>query len=185
MPSPTEGTRWLIDAAFRDEAEWQEAIARAGGPETAVEMMRTIVADMGLQEKRRAAELGAIDREHAPGFYADQKRLYLQWERSMIPMKSRLLVRIAELLPAIQDARDLHQQDRRVLVELAKRVYLYEQWENGAHLDDDEDRILESLDELTISSGNRGERITLRELVEEIGKTGPIRAHLAPEPEVV
>lgn len=153
-------SRSLVAAAFEDD-EWAEVLSDYD-PVAVVSVLKRVLVDIGSQEQRRAQGLAAL-RHDSPDDYHSAKLNFHHWKRSVEEVKSRLRLRISEVQPFAQALIDEHQADRRALIVLAKRVWL---WEEGR-----EDRLDYALDELTVSAtvgDPTRPRDRLRDVVERI-----------------
>lgn len=157
-------SRALVAATFHQD-EWEEVLEMYG-PLAVVTVLKRVLADIGSQEQKRTQGLAALrfdSGQTSRDDYRNAKRNYHHWKRSIEEVRQRLRLRIAEVQPLAQALVDEHQADRRALVVLAKRVWL---WEEGR-----DDRLDYALDELTVS-GSVGDptrpRQPLREVVERI-----------------
>lgn len=161
-------SRAMVQATF-DEDAWRQVL-ETHDPVTVVNILKRVLADIGDQEQRRINGLATarVDEFIDDDTYAKIKRDFHLWKRSIAEVRQRLRRRIAEVQPVAQSLRDSHQADRRSLVILAKRIWL---WENGL-----DDRLDYALDDCTISESGEPtmERKTLRELMREIAQQGEV-----------
>lgn len=158
-------TRALVRAAFNDD-QWTQ-ILDSFNLVSLVATLKRIVADIGQEQARRAAGLSVFknDPDVTTEQFRGYKANYLAWYRSSTRVKEKLRFRINEMQPRAQAIINAHNADRRALVILAKRIWL---WEEGL-----EDRLDYALDEVAISwTADDGyqERRPLRALIDDIRK---------------
>lgn len=158
-------SRALIDATF-DDATWAAALRQLGATQ-ALNMAKAVHDDIGQQMVQRAARLGAVRDDDAisDSEYREAKRAQADWHTRATTVRRSLAKRISELKPTVQEERDRAQADRRVLLRLAKRIWLWEQ--GGAH------HLGDALDELDVSYGSEPRR-NLREVVERLAEGGEV-----------
>lgn len=165
----SDTSRAVVRAAF-DDGAWSRALDDLG-PVAVASILKRVLADIGDQEQHRMHGLSEA-RDNvmlSDDEYQAVKRNYHLWKRSIAEVRQRVRLRLAEVQPFAQKLIDEHQADRRTLVVLAKRIWL---WEEGR-----EDRLEEALDDFTISDtvGDPTQpRKTLRALVEEIARDGEV-----------
>ena len=152
-------SRAVVEATF-DDRVWAAAVNDLG-PERTVTILKQVYKDIGLQVQQRAASMANtrdsddVDDDE----YRAAKADYNDWLRRATTIRRRVSARLSETQPLAQSIHDRHQADRRVVLRLAKRVWL---WERG------EDHHLETaLDDLDCSLGDRGRR-PLREVVDAL-----------------
>lgn len=166
-------TAWaqdLVRNAMAPDDEWA-VFAEHHNPVVLVSEMKRVIADIGQQEHHRAQGLGLLRDDPiavANGDYETARRGHRIWKRSIAQVIPRLRQRIADLQPQAQALVDAHQADRRSLVVLAKRIWL---WEEGL----EDDGLDDALDDVTISEGAGDlvfDRKTLRDLIGEFLENG-------------
>lgn len=157
-------SRQLVAATFDDE-RWAEVLEDHDPVFLATELKR-VIRDIGQQEQLRLQGLAQTrtDPEVNDDEYEATRRNLAAWKRSVARVRASIGKRLADVQPRAQDIIDAHQADRRSLVILAKRLWL---WEEGA----DEDGLDTALDDCSISDSINDPsagRKTLRELVLEM-----------------
>lgn len=146
-----------------DRETWPDLLAELG-PVSAAALIRRIIKQIGHQEAARVESL-TIARDEPDADYEITLRNFKLWRRSTQRLRADLNARLAEIRPTAQTIIDSHQADRRALVVLAKRIWL---WEEGL-----DDQLETTLDAFTISNSADGEdRITLRQLIQNIRDSG-------------
>lgn len=159
-------TRAVVDAAF-DDTTWAAAV-RDLGPEQAVAILKGVYADIGLQIHQRAAAMANTRDSDTvdDAEYAAARADYNDWQIRATTIRRTVKRRLAETQPAAQKLVDRHQADRRVLLRLAKRIWLWEQGHTIHGLDT-------ALDDLDCSYGT-GDRRPLRSVVEALAAGGEV-----------
>lgn len=152
-------TRAVVDATFNDVV-WAAAV-RDLGADKAVAILKGVYADIGLQTQQRAADLANLRESE---FVDDQeyfaaKSDYNAWLIRATTIRRSVQKRIKETQPEAQRVHDRHQADRRIVLRLAKRIWL---WEQGLPSD-----LETALDDLDVSHGP-SERRSLRTVVEAL-----------------
>lgn len=149
----------VVDATF-DDVVWTAAI-RDLGADKAVAILKGVYADIGLQIQQRAADLANLrDSDFADDQeYFDAKADYNAWLIKATTIRRSVQKRIKETQPEAQRVHERHQADRRIVLRLAKRIWL---WEQGLESD-----LGTALDDLDVSYGP-SERRSLREVVEAL-----------------
>lgn len=151
--------RAVVEATF-DDVVWAAAVNDLGA-DRALAMLKTVHRDIG-QQMAQAADRMANTRDSDDVDDTDYRTArsdYRDWHRRATAIRRSIERRIAEVGPIANSVHDRHQADRRVLLRLAKRIWL---WEHGL-----EDHLTSALDDLDCSYG-AGARRPLREIVEAL-----------------
>lgn len=158
-------TRALVQAAMDDD-QWADLVEDCDPVLLASELKR-IISDIGRQEQMRNAGLALARTEASAEDYETARRGFLAWRRSIARVVPKLRERANQIRPAAQQIHDRAQLDRRNLVILAKRIWL---WEEGL-----EDRLEYALDECHISEATSPDgKKTLRQLIDELRADGTV-----------
>jgi hypothetical protein len=152
-------TKAVVDASF-DDAVWRAAVNELGA-DKAVAILRGVYGDIGLQVQQRASELANLrDSDTADDSeYFAAKDDYNAWLIRANTIRRSVHKRIKETGPEAQRVHQRHQADRRIVLRLAKRIWL---WEQGLPSD-----LETALDDLDVSHGP-SERRPLRQVVEAL-----------------
>lgn len=156
---------WFLDVVT-DDARWIEFLDQHGPVLAAAELKR-LRRSLGEEEVERNNILrAAADSPHVTDRrLAAMRQDHKAWLRGVAKRREQINDRLRYVQASAQALIDAHQSDRRALVVLAKRIWL---WEEGR-----EDRLEEALDDFTISdSCDSTRRKTLRDLIEEMLASG-------------
>lgn len=155
----------IVDV-LRDDAAWIEFLDDHG-PVVAMAEIKRLLDDLGQQEQSRIQGIAAAKSDPAvpDEQYEAMKRGLAAWRRRITTVRVGANARLSQVKASATTLIDSAAADRRALVILAKRIWL---WEEGL-----EDRLEDALDDCTISDDPEGRtRITLRELVKDMQNRG-------------